>query len=300
VIASVAEVQGQLLACEEKCRELLNEASAWAAEREQLQAQLARARKMEALGILAEGTAHQFNNLLSIVVTYASFALEALPPGDAIRKDLEHVAESGSRAVELTRQLLMLGQQQLRKIETINLNATLNAMVPQLRRRLGERIGLALLLAPALGKVRADADQVEQLILSLVSNACEAMPDGGTLTLQTANVPSAALGAGQLPTAATSAVKLTVCDTGCGIAPGMLARIFEPFVTTKRAGDGNGLGLAAVLAIVREGGGNVEVHSAPGSGTTVEITLPCAAESASSTPPLARAGARRAVSQSGT
>ena len=266
-VATVEDLQRQL-------RTVGSELRASVAERKRVEAQLVQLRGMEVIGILAGGLAHDLNNLLSLMVTYSSFAREALAPGDAIRTDLEHVASAGQRAVALTRQLVAFGQQLIRKPRLIQLNECLAGIEPSLRRLLGERIELSLVMEPSLGHVNADPGQLELVITHLVCNARDAMPDGGELTIETSHVTRHASPPGQLGPAAGEYVRLTVSDTGSGIDAATRQHIFEPFFTTKELGRGNGLGLAVVLALVQESGGHVDVLSEPGKGSNFEILLP--------------------------
>lgn len=244
-------------------------------ERNRLEAQLAQSRKMEAIGILAGGVAHDFNNLLSIMVTYTAFALDALKQGDPLRADIEQVAKAGDRAVSLTRQLLAFSRQQILEPVVIDLNATVASIEPMLRRLLGESIDMSLVSEPSLGRVSADPGQIEQVIMNLVANARDAMPTGGELTIETANVSVTSA------TSSTAAglkqgqhVMLAVGDTGSGMDAITRERIFEPFFTTKGLGKGTGLGLSTVLGIVQQSGGHLELQSELGKGTRFEVYLP--------------------------
>ena len=244
-------------------------------ERNRLEAQLAQSRKMEAIGILAGGIAHDFNSLLSIMVTYSTFALDALKDGDPLREDIEQVAKAGDRAVSLTRQLLAFSRQQILAPTILDLNATVSSIEPMLRRLVGETIDISLVSEPALGRVSADPGQIEQVIMNLVVNARDAMPAGGELTIETANVSVAEgaspLGGGLQP---GHYVLLAVTDTGAGIDAATRERIFEPFFTTKELGKGTGLGLSTVLGIVQQSGGHLEMQSELGRGTRFEVYLP--------------------------
>ena len=242
-------------------------------ERNRLEAQLSQSRKMEAIGILAGGVAHDFNNLLSIIVTYTAFALEALKPGEPVHADVVQVAQAGERAVALTRQLLAFSRQKVLEPTVMDLNATLLAIEPNVRRMVGEKVDVSFVLEPALGRISADPWQIEQVILNLVENAADATVAAGTLTITTGNVRVAE---GRDPSGPKSGeyVRLAVTDTGTGMDEATRARIFEPFFSTKEAGEGTGLGLSTVLGIAQQSGGHVAVRSEQGVGTTFEVHLP--------------------------
>jgi PAS domain S-box-containing protein len=244
-------------------------------ERNRLEAQVAQSRKMEAIGILAGGVAHDFNNLLSIIVTYTTFALQALKPDEPLRADIEEVAKAGERAVSLVRQLLAFSRQQILEPTILDLNATIAGIEPMLRRLVGENIELLTTMDPTLGRISADSGQLEQVIVNLVVNARDAMPAGGELTIETTNAMVLKPGPGGHASVRPGAyVKLAVSDTGSGIDAATKEHIFEPFFTTKGVGKGTGLGLSTVLGIVEQSGGQVDLESELGKGTTFEIYLP--------------------------
>jgi len=229
-----------------------------------LEDQLRQAQKMVAVGMLAGGAAHDFNNLLAIITSYGQLILNNLAPDDPNRPAAEQIMMAGERAAALTKQLLAFSRRRLQQPKVLDLNVLAASLGTMLQRLIGEEIELRLALLPDLGRVLADPGHIEQVLMNLVVNARDAMPDGGTLTIETAN---ASLKPGPF-------VLLAVSDTGAGMDEATQARLFEPFFTTKSAGKGTGLGLSTVLGIVRQSGGALEVSSAPGRGTTVKVYLP--------------------------
>lgn len=240
-----------------------------------LEEQFRQAQKMEAVGRLAGGIAHDFNNLLTGIKGYADLLLMDLPESSPFREPVEEIDRAATRAAGLTGQLLAYSRKQVMLPRVLDLNAIVESSGAMLRRLVGERIDFRTSLAPDLGPVRADPVQLEQVLMNLVVNARDAMPDGGTLTIETheeeVSAADARGHAGQEP---GRFVVLSVRDTGHGMDAGTLSQIFEPFFTTKGIGKGTGLGLSTAYGIVRQSGGDIRVRSAPGSGSVFEVRLP--------------------------
>jgi two-component system, cell cycle sensor histidine kinase and response regulator CckA len=241
----------------------------------QSQEQLRHAQKMEAVGRLAGGVAHDFNNLLSAILSYSEMVLDDLPPDHGSRDDVEQIRQAGTRAAELTQQLLAFSRRQLLQLRVIDLNTVVASVDRMLRRVIGEDIELRTVLSPSLGHTRADAGQLEQVLMNLAVNARDAMPTGGVLTITTAHAEVVGRHAPGWPQVqAGGYVTLAVRDTGAGMSREVQERIFEPFFTTKGPGHGTGLGLSTVYGIVAQSGGQVFVTSEPGTGSTFTIYLP--------------------------
>ncbi len=233
------------------------------------------AQKMEAVGRLAGGVAHDFNNLLTIICGYAEMLDETTPPTDPNHEIIAHIVQAGERATALTRQLLTFSRHQVREVEILDLNTVLRETVRMLKRLIGEDIQVVMHLAPELRPVLADAGHVNQIIMNLAVNARDAMPGGGELLFQTANVDlDERQVAAQRDLSAGPFVALIVSDTGCGMDETTMRRIFEPFFTTKDLGKGTGLGLATVLSAIQQSGGFIEVDSHVGQGTRFRIYFP--------------------------
>jgi len=247
----------------------------------QLEEQLRQAQKMEAIGRLAGGVAHDFNNLLTPILGFADLVGQALPADDPHRGDLEAIARAAERARDLTSQLLAFGRKQMLDMRTLDLNEVVRDSETMLRRLIRENVLLRLALAPDLGAVRADPSQLHNVIINLVVNAADAMPLGGTLILETANVELDARYAAEHPGSHPGPhVMLAVSDDGEGMDPETLAMVFEPFFTTKGLEQGTGLGLATVHGIVKQHAGSVWAYSELGRGSTFKVYLPRATAAA--------------------
>jgi PAS domain S-box-containing protein len=245
------------------------------AERKHLEEQLRQAQKMEVIGRLAGGVAHDFNNLLMVIAGYSDMLRRRLNSGHPLYKAAGEIQGAIDKAAGLTRQLLAFGRRQTLQPRVLDLNAVVAEIGAMLRRLISENIQLVMHLEPALGHVNADPSQLEQVLLNLAINARDAMPRGGVLTIETANIDwhEASM---YPPNAAPPRryVMLAVGDTGYGMDAETQAHIFEPFFTTKGPGMGTGLGLATVYGIITQSGGAIEVHSTPGQGSTFRIYLP--------------------------
>ncbi len=240
----------------------------------QQEEQLRQSQKMEAVGRLAGGIAHDFNNLLTVITGRGDLLLRRLPSEDPVRRDLELIKKTAERAAVLTRQLLAFSRKQMLQPKVLDLNAIVAGVAQMLQRLIGEHIDLVTALAPDLGLVKADPAQIEQIIVNLAVNARDAMPEGGRLTLETANVELDDAFVAANPGSSTGLYTvLAVSDTGEGMTPEVLAHIFEPFFTTKEVGKGTGLGLATVYGIVKQHDGYITARSAPGAGTTLRVYL---------------------------
>ena len=262
-------------------------------ERRQLESQLRQAQKMEAVGQLAGGVAHDFNNLLTVIGGRCYLMLGKLGPDDALRREVELVRGAAERAARLTHQLLAFSRKQVLEPRVLDLNETVTGIEPLLRRLIGEDIEISVTCGSELGRVKADAGQVEQVILNLSVNARDAMPQGGRLILETANVTLDERAARRAPDLAPgSYVVLSVTDSGHGMDAATRAQIFEPFFTTKEVGKGTGLGLATVYGIVKQSGGFIEVESEPGRGASFKVYLPRVEEAVAVPEPAKASGTR--------
>lgn len=253
-----------------------------ATEKRLLERQLQLAQKMEAVGRLSGGIAHDFNNLLGVIIGYSEVLKKRLKISDPLREHAEEIEKAGQRAASLTRQLLAFSRQQVLAPAVLNLNALLTDLGKMLPRLIGEDVELALKLDPKIGLVKADQSQIEQVVMNLVVNARDALPQGGRLVVETANVtlnqaytllhPGSRVG---------PYVMLSVTDNGTGMSVETLAHLFEPFFTTKERGKGTGLGLATVYGVVKQSGGYIWVDSEPGKGSSFKVYLPQIEEPAS-------------------
>lgn len=250
--------------------------------REQLEKQLNRSQRLEGIGRLAGGIAHDFNNLLAVILNYAEFVVEGTEDRPAVRDDAEEIRKAAERAASLTQQLLVFSRREVTKPQVLDLEHVVKSVERLLQRTIGEDVALEVEFEPATPPVCADRGQLEQLLLNLVVNARDAMPEGGRLEV---SVDALTIGEGDGESAPPGEyARLRVCDTGAGIPPETLDHIFEPFFTTKGSQEGSGLGLATVYGIATQQGGHVDVSSQVGEGTTFRVLLPAAERTEDATP----------------
>ncbi len=242
---------------------------------EELERQLIQAQKMEVIGQLSGGVAHDFNNVIAVIMGNNDYALGHLKPGDPLRTNLEEIRHAAKRAAALTQQLLVFSRNQTLQPTVLDLNEVISSMDKMLSRMTAENIELAIIPERPIGRIKADSGYIGQLLMNLVVNARDAMPEGGRLSIKTRNVTlptnDLQVGHGLVP---GDYVALSVCDTGIGISEEIRKHLFEPFFTTKPTGKGTGLGLATCQTIARQLGAHIEVDSAPGKGTTFLIYFP--------------------------
>ena len=248
-------------------------------DRKQLEEQLRQAQKMEAVGQLAGGVAHDFNNLLTIIVGFTELLRIEAAAYPALLEPVDAISDAADRATTLTRQLLAFSRQSMLQLKVLDLNATITDTGRMLSRLIGAKIRITLVLDPSIARVRLDPGQFGQVLMNLAVNARDAMPGGGTLTVATQEIDLSEALASRLEAAAGPHVMITVSDTGVGMPTEVLARIFDPFYTTKDIGKGTGLGLAMVFGIVRQSGGSISADSVPGQGSSFRIYLPVVSDS---------------------
>jgi PAS domain S-box-containing protein len=251
--------------------------------------QFRQAQKMEAVGQLAGGIAHDFNNLLTMILGYSDLVLDHVRDRPEVAQDVEEIRRAGKRATGLTRQLLAFSRKQVLQPQLLDLNQVVGEAAKMLRRLIGEEVRLRTISAPGLRRVTADPGQIEQVLMNLAINARDAMPTGGTLTIQLANATTPPQLRDLHPATTDTCVALSVTDTGLGMTPDVQKRIFEPFFSTKSPSHGTGLGLSMVYGVVTQSGGSISVESEPDRGTRFVIYLPVAVEeqqlSAGTAPP---------------
>jgi two-component system, cell cycle sensor histidine kinase and response regulator CckA len=246
------------------------------AEQRRLQERLERSQRLETVGQLAGGVAHDFNNLLAVVLNCVDLVRDAVVEGDSAHDDLDAIESAAHRGARLTRQLLLFGQRNAVSAEILDVAEVVSATCAMLARTLGEHVALGWSSGAATWRAEVDRGNIEQVVANLVLNARDAVGPGGTITVTTGNERLDRARAAELDVAVGPYIRLTVTDDGCGMPPELLARVFEPFVTTKPPGVGTGLGLATVYGVVRQAGGGVRVESEAGRGTTFEVYLPAA------------------------
>jgi two-component system cell cycle sensor histidine kinase/response regulator CckA len=240
-----------------------------------LQEQFRHSQKMEAIGRLAGGIAHDFNNFLTVIKGYSQLSLHELKEENPLKGNLEEINRASEKAADLTRQLLSFSRSQMMEMKVIDLNTILRNLNKMLHRVIGDDVELINFLADDLGRIKADPGQIEQVIMNLVINAKDAMPSGGKLAIETANVElDETYARSRIGVKPGRYVMLLVSDTGMGMAPEVKKRAFEPFFTTKEKDKGTGLGLSTVYGIVKQSGGDIWVYSEPGYGTTFKIYFP--------------------------
>jgi two-component system cell cycle sensor histidine kinase/response regulator CckA len=246
-----------------------------------LEAQFRQAQKMEAVGRLAGGVAHDFNNMLGVIIGYSDLSLGMIAPGSPVNRHLEQIKKASHRAVGITRQLLAFSRQQVVFPKNLDLNEVVQNVITMLQRLVGEDVAMSFRPTVPIGSINADPGQIEQILMNLVVNARDAMPGGGEIVVETGHAElDEHYVSRHAGTHAGQHVVLVVSDTGCGMEESIKSQIFEPFFTTKGIGQGTGLGLSTVYGIVKQGGGTIYVYSEPGKGTTFKIYFPSVAAKA--------------------
>jgi signal transduction histidine kinase len=249
-------------------------------EQRTLEHQLLQSQKMDAIGRLAGGVAHDFNNVLTAIIGFADFLQMRLGKENPLCREVGEIRKAGQRAASLTGQLLAFSRMQIFQVQVLDVNSIVTGMQKMLQKLINESISFEYHLDPLLGRVRADASQVEQILLNLVINASDAMPRGGKLLIETSNVElDESYSRMHISVTPGPHVQLVVSDTGTGIDAETRKHMFEPFFTTKERGKGTGLGLSMVFGIVKQSGGNIWVYSEPGKGTSFKIYFPRVYES---------------------
>lgn len=244
-------------------------------DRKRAEARSFESKKLESIGKLAGGVAHEYNNIMTIIIGQSELMLSGLPSGSPLRINLSEIRKAADRAAVLTRQLLAYGRQQILTPNILDLNTVIESMAGALRRTMGRKVDVRIVTTSGLGLVKADTMQIEQVILNIAKNSARAMPNGGKLTLETASVALDHEYVSHIPELkAGEYAMLAVTDTGAGMDEEMKARVFEPFFTTKGIGQGSGLGLSTCYGIVKQSGGHLSVYSEPGRGATFKIYLP--------------------------
>jgi PAS domain S-box-containing protein len=290
---AVRDADGRLLYIEGSLQDITERKQAEEALRAQT-AQLRQSQKMEAVGRLAGGVAHDFNNLLTVITGYGDLLLKELPESHPRRRKVDEILKAAGRASDLVRQLLAFGRRQMVHPSVLDLNAVVADMGSLLRRLIGEDVELQTTLQPRLGRTTADRGQLEQVLMNLAVNSRDAMPAGGRLTIETADVElDEAFVQGHVGATGGPHVMLAVADTGEGMDEQTQSHVFEPFFTTKEMGKGTGLGLATVYGIVKQAGGYIALESRPGHGTTFRIYLPRTQAAPSAKLPRIEGGARQ-------
>jgi two-component system, cell cycle sensor histidine kinase and response regulator CckA len=289
---AVRDDEGQIVAIEGILREVTEQILA-NQERERLDRELRQAERLDSLGRLAGGVAHDFNNLLAVIMAFSRDVADALTADHPCRPDVDKISLAAERAAALTRQLLIFSRLEPSQLETLDLNTVVTGIEQLLRRTIGEDIEFLTILQPDLYPVTIDRSKIEQVAMNLVVNARAAMPHGGRLCIETANI----VPGGTSPDAAGGRrgwACLTVTDTGSGMPPDVAQRAFEPFFTTKGPGQGTGLGLATAYGVVKDAGGEITLRSEPGKGTTLRVLLPAATHGLSTTVNIQAAAPRGA------